>query len=672
MEILTWDIETLKKLFLASFWDPVKDEWYEFEISHRKNDIYALAKFLKERKDIYFVGFNNVKFDAQVIEYILRQYKGWYDLTNEEIVLKIYKKSQDIIRDINYGDFPPYRESEITNPQIDVFKILHFDNPARSSSLKWCEFSGDAPEIEVMPVAHDKENMTNKEIEDTIYYCRNDIKSTYLVYKYVTGNIDHSFYKGKNKIQDRLDIMELYGFNEECLNYSDVKIGDEVNKKGYLELTGYDNKKLWELKKNRKPTPKFTFGDCIPHYVTFQTKEFQKLYNEVNTIKVSLGSSKQEFNFTYNGTKYTIGRGGIHSCEKNVIIKPLENELLVSFDISSQYPSAIIKRGLYPSHLGKKWLVNYKKQLLDRLDNKAKSKDKSYSEEQRRIFSSKEKTGKLSVNGAFGKLNDKTSWQYDPYSLHKCTIGNQFEMLMLIETLELAGIHIVSANTDGCEVLFDKSLESKFYEICHAWEAIVGNTEIGKLEFEQYQAFYKESVNHYIAVTTEGKVKIKGRFDVDVELHKNNTDKIGRIERLAIQDYFIKGTPIEDTIKGCTEIFKFCIGMKASRDYKYITTNPVSYKQEEYSRVIRFFISKKGVRLYKVKKEDSDATGSSVTKICGEHTVTMFNKSYHIENFSDYNIDYDFYIARAQDIVDKIERGSKRKTPHNKLQLSLF
>lgn len=136
MDILIWDIETLKRLFLASFWDPLKDEWYEFEISSRRNDLYALVKFLKEtHKDKYFVGFNNVKFDAQVIEYILRQYKGWYDLTVEEILYKIYRKSQDIIRDINFGGFPPYRERELNNKQIDVFKILHMDNPARSSSL---------------------------------------------------------------------------------------------------------------------------------------------------------------------------------------------------------------------------------------------------------------------------------------------------------------------------------------------------------------------------------------------------------------------------------------------------------------------------------------------------------------------------------------------------------
>ena len=129
-----------------------------------------------------------------------------------------------------------------------------------------------------------------------------------------------------------------------------------------------------------------------------------------------------------------------------------------------------------------------------------------------------------------------------------CTIGNQFEILMLIEMLELGKIHVIGANTDGILCLFDKSLEDTHNRICEEWEVIVGNNVRGKLEHTYFKALYQESVNHYIAIKEDDSLKIKGRFEIYGELHKNNSDKISRIERLAVQEYFIKGIPVEKTI----------------------------------------------------------------------------------------------------------------------------
>lgn len=55
---------------------------------------------------------------------------------------------------------------------------------------------------------------------------------------------------------------------------------------------------------------------------------------------------------------------------------------------------------------------------------------------------------KLALNaGYFGKTIETTNWQYGPEVGYYCTIGNQFEILMLIEMLSLKGIQCVSANT---------------------------------------------------------------------------------------------------------------------------------------------------------------------------------------------------------------------------------
>ena len=48
--------------------------------------------------------------------------------------------------------------------------------------------------------------------------------------------------------------------------------------------------------------------------------------------------------------------------------------------------------------------------------------------------------------GAFRDIND---YLYDPKCTYKVTINLQLCLLMLIEALELKGIKVISANTDG-------------------------------------------------------------------------------------------------------------------------------------------------------------------------------------------------------------------------------
>ena len=60
---------------------------------------------------------------------------------------------------------------------------------------------------------------------------------------------------------------------------------------------------------------------------------------------------------------------------------------------------------------------------------------------------------KVSLNGTFGKLFSRHSIFYAPEFGIAVTIGGQLSLLMLIERLELSGIRVVSANTDGVEML---------------------------------------------------------------------------------------------------------------------------------------------------------------------------------------------------------------------------
>lgn len=668
-----FDIECLRLMFYYLDYDWTTNTFQAFEISKYQNDLYSLVKYLEDRDFDFLIGFNNVRYDMQVIQYILNNASNWYDLSGEEIALKLSKFSEKVIEDGNYGLKLPFQESEFSIKQIDLFKIHHFDNENRRTGLKWLQYMMNWWNVEEMPYHFADETLSREELIEIQDYCKNDVLSTHQFFLYTIGEVSHSFYEGKNKIADRITLYEKGLLPQEVLNYSDSKIGDEMNKRAYCKRTNKSISDLYNLKKNRGGTTPFTFGQAIPKYVKFQTKEFQDFYNKIKNVRVSLKQTdKQEFPITFRGTTYVIARGGIHSNESHRIIIPQKGEILRDADVGSQYPNSIKKRKLFPKHLGPEWTAVGEENIIKKDYYKQLGKettDKLLLQKYKGL----EGTFKLALNsGYFGKTIDPNNWQYGPEVGFFCTIGNQFEILMLIEMLELKGIHCVSANTDGIVCLFDKSLEEVYYETCHEWEKIVGNDVMGKLEYTDFKGLYQESINHYVAVKVDGKVKVKGRFETEGELHKNNSDKISRIERKALVDYFSKGIPVAETIRSCKTPWDFLIGKKASKDYRWETINPKDYKVTKYDKLIRFYISKSGEKLIKRKNETSTATGAEVTQFFNGFLVTIKNKVTE-ETVDDWDIDYDYYINNITEVINKIEGGRRSKfTSPPKEQLGLF
>lgn len=683
-----YDIETPFEEFSVTFTDPNFLNPIDFRINRFTNQIDALVKYLLNDQIDYWVGFNNVNFDGQVMQFIIDNHERWIDKTGSEIAAMIWQFAQDVISLINNKLFPPYREKYLWAKQMDLFKIHHFDNENRKTSLKWCEYSMDMWDIEEMPIFHveyewigprkvPKDRLWDKkEFELTDLYRRNDVKATCLLLDYTLGNVEHEVYKGKNKIQDRLDIIEEFKLLPEAMNYSDVKIGDELNKLGYMQLKKItDPKVLYDLKRNRKGRTGFTYGDCIPKYVTFTSTEFKALYERIAPIKVSIidrkdknGKKKtQEFSFTFNGTTYTIAKGGIHSNEKNRIIIPEAHEILMDADVSSQYPNAIFKRKLFPSHLGPEWLTMYGGTIERRLSFKSKGKTDKRAKGIAEML-------KLSLNGGgFGKLNEPTNWQYDPFAAFSCTIGNQFEILMLIEALETeGGIHVISANTDGIVCLFDRSKLNDYYRICHEWEIKVGNTEMGQLEYTEYSKMVQKSVNDYLAIDKDGKVKKKGDFMTEFELNKNRSR---RILPLIYENYFTKNISPEETIGNHKELSDFCAAVKASWEYHYEAINPTSGEKDTYNRILRYFVSREGKLLLKVKNEGSEATGPEISNVEARdfgHWWTKECNSYAGRGIEEINTKY--YLDDAWTFIRSIEHSFKKgkKVTFNKDQTSMF
>ncbi len=653
MKVICYDIETLKEYFLVVCLIP-GEPYRVFRLNQWENDLDKFIKFTEDYSDHYWVGYNNLRFDSQVVEWIIRHHGDWYELGNLDITAKIAQKASDIIHDANYDVFPEFREWELRNKQIDLFKVHHFDNKNRRVSLKRLEFEMDLQNIEEMPIHHAKEGMTKEDIVTTTEYCLNDVWATYQFYLITIGECDHPLYKGKNKLQLRLDIQEE--FNIPCINYSDSKIGDEMIKKFYCQEKGIA---YTELPKEGWFRKVVKVSNCIASYVQFQTPELQAFLKKIKKVSLTQKDDfKEELHFY--GNTYSFMKGGLHTENKPQVFEADEEHEIIDWDVSSYYPAIIINNGRYPYHLGKEFLAGYKSMFEKRLELKPQAK------KDKRIAGIVEAL-KLSVNSVYGKSSDMQSWIYDRQLTMFTTITGELSLMMLIEAYELNGINVISANTDGVTIMVKKCYIDKMHEINKWWSELTSY----ELERADYQKIIFSTVNDYIAIKTDGEVKKKGDFLTDFELHKN---KSARIVPLALEQYYVHGTPVADTIMGHDKIYDFCLRQKASKDFHYEGWNRARGDKTVYNKLIRYYVSTTGEKLLKVKNKDSDSTAPDVAQVeAGEWVCTVCNYLPKNTEVATAGIDYRYYIERAEKIIHNIQtEGKKRKIIINPNQLSLW
>ncbi len=649
MKVLIYDIETMQELFLLTTYNPDTNEYTEFMVSRWHNQLAGLAKYVEEHNEHYWVGYNNLGFDAQVVEWILRNHENWHELSGLDICAKISQKAQDVIHDRNYDVFPEYREFDLTSKQIDLFKVNHYDNKNRMVSLKRLEFEMDLENIEEMPIHHTKLNMTQDDIQVTRDYCKNDVYATYEFFKVTTGDTEHPLYKGNNQIQLRLDIQEEFGIP--CLNYSDSKIGDEMIKKFYCEEKRI---MLSDLPKKGFFRKEIRVKNCIAKYVEFKTPQLQHFLKTVKYLTLGLNDDFKEVINFYDNT-YTFAKGGLHTENKPEIFEADDEYEIIDWDVSSYYPAIIINNGRYPAHLGKEFLRGYTNMYQRRLELKPQAK------KDKRIAGIVGAL-KLAVNSVYGKSSDMQSWIYDRQLTMFTTITGEFSLLMLIEAYELAGIHVISANTDGVTIRIKKTDLDKMHEINAWWSQL---TEY-ELERTDYAKIIFSTVNDYLAIKTNGDVKKKGDFLTDFELHKN---KSARIVPMALEQYFINNIPVDDTIRNHRNIFDFAMRQRATRDFHFEGKSDKG--TTIYNKLIRFYVSNTGEKLLKVKNADSTSGAAPISQVeAGDWVMTVCN---HLtSDHSLDNINHSYYIERAEKIINKISYNGKRRpfVAHN--QLSLF
>ena len=609
------------------------------------NQLYLLAKFIKEKVQV-LVSYNGNKYDNVILDFALYSQSLWS--ANGRLVTKELRKLSDSI--IDYGGYNFRKDYDLAYckeyKSIDLMSLHNLHKAPFLTSLKqvsirlkWYKvmdyMSPPATEKDVELYAEhgmittieriDKQKSFDRlvlpeEIPAILEYNDNDVLILAALQKY-----------SKAELQSRLDANKKYKIYS--LSDSRSTLADKIMTILYSGTTGLNK---WEFINKRTFRKIIDFGDIVSTDVYFETKELQAVLKKVQeTVVFPLEDNRKPFtySFVYEGCKYILGEGGLHSGDTPGIFTEDNNSELIDADVSSYYPAIIVQLGVRPAHLSSSFTTVVSEVRTDRMIAKAAG-DKSTADILKIVINS----------GTFGKLGFKNSMLYDLQAMFTVTINGQLFLLMLAEAFQMNGIQVISANTDGliCRVPKDKS--DTYYQVCKDWEEQLGYD----LEYTKYTKYVRNNVNNYLAVTTNGQFKRKGDYGIGIDISKGYD---APVIALAVNEYFIKGTPVKEFIYNHTEIYNFCIAQKVGGqfDVHYYVIIGSEVIIENIQKNTRYYVSTTGGVLFKQYRDKP----KKISLVAGR-TVTIFNNYIDKGNISNYNIQYNYYVARATEFINKI------------------
>ena len=652
---IVYDIETYPNVFTIGLRHTVTNQKWYFEISFRQNDAAKLISFMNvcRRMGIRWVGYNNLGFDYPVM-HLIHKSGDWVTADS------IYVKAMSIINsDFNARFANTVYEDQWVVDQIDLFKVHHFDNQARSTSLKVLEFNMRMSSIEDLPFDVGL-HLDNEQADVLKNYMWHDIEATYDFY-----------HESKKQLDFREELSVKYDKN--FMNHNDTKIGKdyfimELEKANAGCCYSYiDGKRRIQ----QTPRDSINLGDVILPYVKFDHPEFQRIKQWFlsKTITETKGAI-QDVNCMVNGFQFDFGTGGIHGSVESQTVTSDEDWIIEDWDVASYYPNLAIKNNLAPAHLGATFCTIYEDVYQQR-----KSHAKGTAENAML---------KLALNGVYGDSNSKYSPFYDPQFTMAITINGQLSLCMLAEALmKLPTLEMIQINTDGVTVRYPRVYKEWVHATCAWWE------QLTKLELEdvEYSRMFVRDVNNYIGEYTDGKLKRKGTYEYDLGWHQNHSQMI--VAKCA-EAVLVHGADIEEFIKGHDDVMDFMLRAKVPR------SNKLMWGEEQIQNTSRYYVSNDGDILekimpakgphgeYKRANKITDIYFSNITETVGRG---VWDERIHTKNKSTYedrrgtfhtgytvqicnnldsllvqpdggngphDINYDYYIREVHKLVDPL------------------
>ena len=611
--VVVYDIEIFPNVFHCTCKDTEENKLYFFEISSRKNQLTELVDFFfyKNIGDKMFCGYNNKHYDDVVINYLIDFYYKMDTLLYDKICTSLYNLSSTIVT-AEEGDTSKFKRWKYAKYfySMDLLTML-FSSKLRVGLKEMQvtmhyknveEYSGDFSQF-----------LPDSEIDNMIKYNINDVEST-----------TELLNRLKDDVQLRLFIEKEYGID--ALSMDSVKFGETLLLKKYCEQTKLSEQYVKTL---RSPMDYIPLKDVILPFISYKNPKLQDVLEDMKSQVVYSKERKgYEKKFVLSNVRYSVGVGGIHSLHTPRIFVPNDNEYIGHSDVASMYPSFIIKYKWIPRHLGKEFWQVYSQIYKERIEAKHSGQKL------------KNLALKLTLNSVTGKMQQETSWMYDPFSVFKIRINGQLILLMLVDRLLELNCKIVQVNTDGVMYIAQKTQRKAVQEAVSEVEQLTQLT----FESDDYEAFYQYAINDYFGVekgysqSHDPKlIEKKGMFITDPRLGKGLAPAI--IPK-AVINYFLTKQPTFEYIKSSKDIKDFMMYQRVDKKFK------VLHGDKPVQRINRFYASTNDYSLFKV--DDTGKVANMLTK----SGVTILNEMNDIP-IENRHVNYQYYIGEANKIISE-------------------
>jgi len=558
-----FDIETYPNVFTLAVEHADAPLRWMFEISDWRNDsreIVAFLQFLKET-DARMVGFNNLGFDYPVLHTLIRMGVSSAHTLYEKAMAIIGSQDEDGSKWMHL-----VKPSDQFVTQLDLFKIHHFDNKARATSLKVLEFNMRADSIEDLPFKVGT-TLTREQVDVLKRYNQHDVSMTKAFY-----------HKSLDMIHFREELTRKYA--RDFMNHNDTKIGKDyfVMKLEEAGVSCYDYSDKGRTPRQTK-RPVINLKDAILPWISFQEPEFNRVLQWLKAQSITETKGVfTDLTATVNGFTFVFGLGGIHGSVESEVIESDAEHVIVDLDVTSYYPNLAITNGFHPTHLGKEFVSIYKHLFEQRKQYPKKSAESAML--------------KLALNGVYGDSNNQFSVFYDPLYTMTITLNGQLLLCLLAEGLmTIPGLRLIQVNTDGLTVLVPRSHKVLVDLARMAWQERTGLN----LEEAIYKAMMIRDVNNYIGVFEDGSTKRKGAYEYKMGWHQNAG---GLVVAKVAEKVLVEGAPIRQTVQQWPEIMDFMLRTKVPRS-SYLAIEWDGQPPQQLQNITRYYIAEGGGRLFK-------------------------------------------------------------------------
>ena len=488
-----------------------------------------------------------------------------------------------------------------------------------------------------------------KYVEPMLYYNKNDV---FLCCEMVRQKPD--------EVKLRYSITNAFGVN--VLSSARANIADKLTIKFYSNMSGLSPK---QFIKERTERTKLSFKKIIFPHIKFKTPELQKMLSEMMQVTITR-TNKDAFSkeIEFYGTKYTLATGGIHSQDPPRICRSDDKFVYLHHDYTSYYPSIMISYNIAPKHLDRATfvkMVDYLKQTRVKCKHTPDSEGHVMEGVPNKIGA---EALKIVINSIYGKLGSELFFLYDRFAQMQVTINGQLMTMTLIEELELNGIHVISANTDGIVIKLPRDKFNIYKEITDRWN------ETNKMgaDYEEYQMIISRDINNYVDIQTDGTIEYKGALDPKQYLKELKKGYDAPVVAIAVFEYLVNNVPVMTTLRNHKDILDFCKTQNVGRQFEvvYDVCEKGVITHVHSQRHVRFYVSTKGVIIQKENK-----TTGARSNLAGGNTVCILNSLDDLP-IEERNINYGYYYNECYKIIDPIMLGISptQKGDRNKRILS--